>query len=55
MLHHVIAIASLALLCAGWLWVQRLVQRVDPDNPGLKRGCGACGCSEEERAGCEKG
>lgn len=51
MLQELIAIVGLALLCAGWVCVQRMVQKVDPQNPGLDRKCGACGCSTEQ--GCE--
>lgn len=54
MLQHIIAIAGLALLCAGWVCLQRLVHRLDPDDPGLDRRCGACGCPPEQRTRCGK-
>jgi hypothetical protein len=46
-----IAIAALAAACAGWVVLQRWVERRDPGNPGVRREC-AGGCASCDR-GCD--
>jgi len=47
-MHEAIAILALSALCAGWVVLQRWIERHDPGNPGIRRDCDG-GC-----AGCEK-
>jgi hypothetical protein len=48
MLYDILAVLGLALLCAGWIWLQQVIQKADPENPGLDRKCGDCGCSDKK-------
>ena len=54
---HLIAIGGLALACAGWVLLQRYIQRVAPGveplflrECGGHGGCGSCESSCAERA-----
>ncbi|MBU1702567.1 MAG: hypothetical protein KJ970_07115 [Candidatus Eisenbacteria bacterium] len=40
---HILAIIGLAVLCSGWIIVQRFISRHDPEAPTIERNCGCCG------------
>jgi hypothetical protein len=43
-MNHLIAMASLGLLCAAWMAFQLWLKRVDPNGRHIEReGCGSCG------------
>ena len=46
---HVIAVLALAALCGGWIALQEWIRRVDRSLPGIRRKCGACDGSCEDR------
>ncbi len=35
------------LLCAGWVVVQQVVARLDPEQPGVEGKCHSCGPSDD--------
>ena len=44
MLNHLLAIAGFALLCGGWVLLQRWITRAEPGIKGPESGCGSCSC-----------
>jgi len=38
----VAAILGLALVCGGWIALQRWIAGLDPEIPGIKRSCSGC-------------
>ncbi len=55
---HVIAIASLAAACGGWILLQRWIAREMPEAPGVGRRCDGCpglGACEHRRACANEG
>lgn len=43
---YVLAIFGLGLLCGGWVVLQRLVARDDPQAGSRRGGCASCSCGE---------
>lgn len=48
---HLIAVLGLALVCAGWIALQRWIARRHPELPGIVRPCAGCVCDGE---GCDR-
>lgn len=42
-LRHLLVALALGLCCAAWVGVQRLIRRLDPEQPGVEGGCSTCG------------
>lgn len=52
-----LSILGLALVCGGWIALQRWIARLDPDIPGIQRSCSGCpvpGASAETCAACRE-
>ena len=41
---HLLAIATFALLCGGWVLLQRWIRRTEPAVKGPEDRCGDCRC-----------
>jgi hypothetical protein len=51
LLHHALAIAALALLCAGWVLFQRWLKRADPGARGIEDAAGCSGNCQQRKSG----
>ncbi|MCB9886640.1 MAG: hypothetical protein H6838_14190 [Planctomycetes bacterium] len=47
-LPHLLAVLTFALLCGGWVWLQRWIARRAPDVKGPESGCASCSCGGGE-------
>jgi hypothetical protein len=50
-----LSILGLALVCGGWIALQRWIAGLDPEIPGVKRSCSGCqvpGATAETCAAC---
>lgn len=45
-MNHVLSIVGLALLCGGWVALQRWIGQRDPESrgPESRTGCSSCSC-----------
>jgi hypothetical protein len=52
-----LAIVALAGVSALWVVVQRIAKRLDPADPGVRRGCGGCAqpCDDAAASGACRG